>query len=127
MGLQGRVSKQDMDRMKKTLSEEFNKVFTEELQKGGYKIVDKGAEDVLLLRPAIINLDIAAPDTMSPGMTRTFAASAGEMTLYMELYDSTSSAILGRVTDAESARDYGRVQISNRVTNIQEADRILRK
>jgi len=45
----------------------------------------------------------------------------------MELYDSISSAILGRVTDAESARDHGRAQISNRVTNIQEADRILLK
>ena len=44
-----------------------------------------------------------------------------------DVRDSTSSAILGRVTDVESSRDYGRVKISNRVTNIQEADRILRK
>jgi hypothetical protein len=93
----------------------------------GYVIVDGAAEDVLVLRPAIINLDITAPDTMSPGMTRTFTASAGEMTLYMEFFDSTTSAILGRVVDAEASRDLGGVQISNRVTNIAEADRILRK
>ena len=37
--------------MKKNLSEEFNKVFTEELQKSVYTIVDKGAEDVFLLQP----------------------------------------------------------------------------
>ena len=127
MGLQRGVSKEDMDRMKKNLSDEFNKVFSKELQKGGYKIVDKGAEDVLLLRPAIINLDVAAPDTMSPGMTRTFTASAGEMTLYMELYDSATSAILARVVDEKAGRDHGGMQISNRVTNVAEADRILRK
>ena len=46
---------------------------------------------------------------------------------YSGVLDSTSSAILGRVTDVKSSRDYGRVKISNRVTNIQEADRILRK
>jgi hypothetical protein len=51
----------------------------------------------------------------------------GEMTLYMEFFDSTTSAILGRVVDAEASRDLGGVQISNRVTNIAEADRILRK
>lgn len=91
------------------------------------KHAETAAEDVLVLRPAIINLDITAPDTMSPGMTRTFTASAGEMTLYMEFFDSTTSAILGRVVDAEASRDLGGVQISNRVTNIAEADRILRK
>jgi hypothetical protein len=127
MGLGRSVSNDDMDRIKKTLSEEFKKVFSKELQEGGYKITESGAEDVLVLRPAIIDLDITAPDTMSPGMTRTFTASAGEMTLYMELYDSVSSEILGRVVDAEAGRDLGGIRISNRVTNVAEADRILRK
>ncbi len=122
-----RVTQDDMDRIKKALSEEFQKVFTEELEKGGYAVVDSGAEDVLVLRPAIIDLDVTAPDTMSPGRTATFAASAGSMTLYMEVYDSVSSEILGRVIDAEAARDRGTMMISNRVTNKAEADRILRK
>lgn len=122
-----RISQDDMDRIKAALSEEFSKVFTEELEKGGYDVVDSGGEDVLVLRPAIINLDVTAPDVLEPGRTRTFAATAGQMTLYMEVYDSVTSAILGRAVDAQSAWSTGRVQISNRVTNKAEADRILRR
>jgi len=45
----------------------------------------------LLARPAIINLDVNAPDTPRAGRTRTYAESAGEMTLYIELYDSVTN------------------------------------
>lgn len=120
-----RVDKKDMERIKKALSEEFVKVFTHELQdKGGYKVVDTGGEDVLILRPAIINLDVTAPDVMAPGMTRTFATSALAMTLYLELYDSVTSQILARYVHADGDRD-GMLEVSNRVTNKAEADRIL--
>ncbi|MBT8441749.1 MAG: DUF3313 domain-containing protein [Gammaproteobacteria bacterium] len=122
-----RITQDDMDRIKSTLSEEFLKIFSEELEKGGYAVVDAGGEDVLVLRPAIINLDVAAPDILEPGRTRTFSATAGQMTLYMEVFDSVSGAILGRAVDAQGSRTPGRVQISNRVTNKAEADRILRR
>ncbi|NCF63797.1 MAG: DUF3313 family protein, partial [Gammaproteobacteria bacterium] len=75
-----RVTKKDMDRIKAELSKEFLRIFTRELQdKGGYTVVDTGAEDVLILRPAIINLDVSAPDKMTPGMSETFTASALSM------------------------------------------------
>ena len=51
IGFQGCVSKKNHRQNEKNLSEEFNKVFTEELQKSVYTIVDKGAEDVFLLQP----------------------------------------------------------------------------
>jgi hypothetical protein len=120
------VTAKDMDQIKTRLAAEFKKVFIEELQtKGGYEIVDHGAEDVMIIRPAIIDLDIEAPDNMTPGMTTTFSASAGQMTLYMELFDSVTSDIIARVIDAEAGRDHG--MIRNRATNTAEADRILRK
>jgi hypothetical protein len=120
------VTKKDMDEIKTHLATEFKKVFVEELQtEGGYEVVDHGAEDVMIIRPAIIDLDIEAPDTMTPGMSATFSASAGQMTLYMELFDSVTSEIIARVVDAEGGRDHG--MIRNRATNKAEADRILRK
>jgi hypothetical protein len=126
MSMTQMVTKKDMDEIETRLAGEFKKVFTEELQtKGGYEVVDHGAQDVMIIRPAIINLDVEAPDTMSPGMTMTVSASAGQMTLYMELYDSVSSEIIARVVDAESGRNHG--MIRNRATNHAEADRILRK
>jgi hypothetical protein len=123
-----RITQKDMDRIKADLSAEFLKVFTDELQaKGGYEIVTTGAEDVLVLRPAIVDLDVAAPDTMEPGREFTLTESAGAMTLYLEVYDSVTSQILARAIDRETSLGMGRIQWSNRVTNRREADRILRR
>jgi len=128
IGLEGRISDKDMEKIKNKVAAEFNKVFTKELEtKGGYQIVDTTGEDVLIVRPAIINLDVNAPDTMSAGMTRTFTASAGQMTLYIELYDSVTNAIIARAIDPQADRGFGTFQISNSVTNTADADRIIRK
>jgi RNase H-fold protein (predicted Holliday junction resolvase) len=125
VGLQDRVSDQDVQRMKTELAAEFKKVFTDELQnKGGYQVVDTAAPDVLLLRPALINVKVNAPDLMTPGVVATVANSAGQMTLYLELWDSATSTILARVMDAEADRG-GFAQVSNSVTNKVAADRIL--
>lgn len=123
------VSKQDMDKIRGRLADEFEKVFTAELQdKGGYQIVDAGAADVLILRPAIINLDIQAPNSNDqPGMSATFSATAGQMTLYLEIYDSVTSELLARVVDPEAGQDGGMIQMQSAVTNKVEADRILKK
>jgi hypothetical protein len=127
VGLEDRVSQKDMDEIKQRLADEFKQVFTKELEDKGYEVVTGGAKNVVVLRPAIINLVVTAPDTMSPGMEQTFVASAGEMTLYMELYDSLTSDLIARVIDPEAARDEGGFGMSNRVTNKADADRILRK
>ena len=127
-----RVTQKDADEIKSAVSEQFEIIFIEELQKGGYKVVDlegvdNSEQDLLLLRPAIINLDVTAPDTMAAGRSRTFTASAGSMTLLMGFYDAVSGSMLARVVDAEAAHDNGYMQISNSVTNMSEANRIFRK
>ena len=126
--LSGKVRDSDVTRMKNKLSAEFKKVFTEVMTKSNHEVVTEAAADVLILRPAIINLVVNAPDLRTTGMTRTYVADSGQMTLYLELYDSVSSAKLAVIMDAEDA---GRVAptmgMSNRVTNIRDADMILKK
>ena len=122
-----RVKPEDMDRIKAALSTRFNEEFTKVLEKGGYKVVDEGGADVLVLRPAIINLDVTAPDVRTAGMTRTYTTSAGEMTLYVELFDSATGAKIGQAIDRQRALDNGRITYTNSVTNTAEANRILRK
>lgn len=122
-----RVSSSDMEQIKTELSAEFRKVFTEELQKGGYNVVAKADDDVLILRPAIIDLDITAPDTMTAGRKKTFATSAGSMTLFLELYDGATGEILARVVDPQQARESYRMMWQNSVTNRAEADNTLRQ
>ncbi len=126
VGLQGRVTSKDMDDIKKRLATEFNKVFTEVLTKAGHEVVTDVGPDTLLLRPAIINLDVAAPDLMTANFGNTWVASAGQMTLYMEMYDSETSELLARVIDPEAGRQGG-AQASNRVTNTVEAKQIIRR
>ena len=125
--LSGRVRPSDMDRIKSSLSAAFNEEFTKVLEKGGYEIVQNSGEDVLLLRPSIIDLDVTAPDLKTSGINRTFTASAGKMTLYMELYDSATGAKIGQVIDKQQARDNGHMSFSNSVTNRSEANKILGK
>jgi hypothetical protein len=122
-----KVRKNDVEAIKKRVGDAFAKAFTKELGKKGYPVVDKTATgaDVLIVRPAIINLDVEAPDTMEPGMTTTFSASAGQMTLYAELYDSVSNQMIGKVMDPEADRGMGGAQ--NRVTNKAAEDRIVNR
>lgn len=122
VGLEGRVTDKDADEIKKRLAAEFKTEFTEELNKKGYTVVDTAADNVLLLRPALINVEVTAPDV---GFTRgaQLVQSAGQMTLYMELYDSSTSTLLARVMDPQE--DRGLARRANRVTNKAAADSIL--
>lgn len=126
VGLEGRVSDKDVERMKAGLAAEFKKIFTEELQdKGGYQVVTTAGPDVLVLRPALVNVEVNAPDVMTAGINSTVVRSAGQMTLFLELWDSSTNTLLARVMDAAADPDTFAKQ-ANRVTNTQAADRILR-
>jgi hypothetical protein len=120
------ISAERMDAIKKELAQEFGKVFAEELGKGGYQVVDKPAQDVLLVRPAIIDLDIQAPDPMGDIDSTTFSASAGQMTLLAELYDSVTSDLLLRAIDPEADEGSGMIEWQDSVSNSSDARRILR-
>jgi hypothetical protein len=129
VSMSDRVSDGDMERIKKELAAVFRKVFTKELQEnGGFPLVDGGGPGVLVLRPAIINLRVTAPDLMSPGINTTVVSSAGSATLYIELWDSESNTIMARAMDAQADNGFaGRGQVANRVTNQMAAEQILQR
>lgn len=127
ISLDRRVSDRDVARMKKDMAAEFKKIFTETMTKKGHEVVTEPAEDVLILRPAIINLVVSAPDTDTMSRSRTYVADPGQMTLYIELYDSVSSAKLAQIIDAADAgRLAPATMYANKVTNVAAADRVLR-
>jgi hypothetical protein len=121
-----RVTSSDVEKIKQRLADEFRTVFTESLKEGGYPVVDQAADDVLLLRPAIINLDVNAPDIPRAGRSQTYTDSAGEMTLYIELYDSVTGDLIAKAVDRRIDRNNGYYTWSNSVTNRAAADRILK-
>ena len=122
-----RVTSGDIERIKNNLAKEFKQVFTTVLEEGGYEVVDQAGPDVLLVRPAIINLDVNAPDTMSAGRSRVYTDSAGEMTLFVELYDSVTGDLIAKALDRKmDRRNAGFYTWSNSATNKAAATRILR-
>ena len=126
MDLMNRVTDQDMKNIRDSLATEFNKVFTEVLTKSGHEMVTKGGTGVLIVQPAIVNLEVTAPDVMSAGMEQNFSADAGQMTLYMQLYDGKTGDIIARIIDPEAAGDEV-FEVRNSVTNMADAERVLRR
>ncbi|MFO8027679.1 MAG: DUF3313 family protein [Opitutales bacterium] len=96
-----RISDREMvqmiDKGKRLLAEQF----TRELEKGGYQVVDKAGPDVLAVKPAIIDLDVTAPDPNNDAgiWVTTYSRGAGEATLQLELYDSVSRQLMVRAFD----------------------------
>jgi hypothetical protein len=119
------ISDGDMARIKIELSTLFQEVFAETLEDAGYELVSERAEDVLLVKPAIINLDIVAPVVGSDDDAFTYAESAGEMTLYLELYDSVTDDLIAKAMDRQKDRQTGYIRWQNRISNRAAARRIL--
>ena len=103
-GYANKITTNDMNRIKINVADLFMEVFTEELQEGGYELAAERAADVLIVKPAIIDLDVNAPDTMSAGRSRTYAQDAGSMTLYIELYDAETDDLLAKALDGKADR-----------------------
>ena len=122
-----RLTNSDLEKIKKTLAEEFRKVFTEELAKNGYPVVDQDDDDVLRVSAAIANLYITAPEKMSAGRSRTYTTNAGHMTLVAELRDSVTGKLMARAVDSVQARDTGTFMITTSVSNLASARTALSK
>jgi hypothetical protein len=109
--------------------------FTKLLQaNNGYPVVNAPGEDVLRAKVRVLNLYVNAPDAGSPGRTRTYTMSAGEATLFLELFDSETGQILARAIDRRESRNNNLMMLSGPVANTAEAEalaaqwaRILRK
>jgi hypothetical protein len=117
------VSANDVARINEDVASIFMTVFTERLEAAGYEVVNYAGEDVLVLRPAIIDLDITAPDVRRAGRSRTYTANTGAATLFIELFDSLSGDLIGRAIDRRAAGRRGFATRANRVTNRSDARR----
>jgi hypothetical protein len=123
-----RIPKKDIERIKVEAAALLREVFIEELdERGGYRFVEESDDDVLIMRPALIDLVITAPDIKVAGRVEQYVASAGAATLFLEMYDSVSGEILARVVDRKRMQDYGYARWANSVTNRADAKRMFKK
>ena len=123
--LRQRVTVEDMQRIKTELAALFMEVFKNELQNnGGYKLADQAADDVLIVHPAIVDLNVISPDTPGTRNQRSAIASVGSMFLFMELIDSVTGDKLVKAMDTKMDRTRTR-PVSNKVRNETAAREML--
>lgn len=119
-----RITNRDMEQMIADGKMLLFYAFSEVLEENGYSVVKEVGDNVLTIRPMIINLDVAAPDpnNMASISTRTYTRSAGEATLFIELYDSVTGQILARAFDSQGNR-YGKGNGSGRIQRTKNTNR----
>jgi hypothetical protein len=120
-----RVTASDMLRIKKQLAQQFQNVFVQQLTAKGEKYVTAVGKGVLILRPSILNLDVAAPQTMNSG-SNTLTFNAGQATLVLEIFDSVSSQLLARIIDTEVAGQSSIMISRNSMSNRADANALLK-
>jgi hypothetical protein len=114
-----KISTRERENIRTEVARIVGEQFVRELQRDqGYQLVQEAGPDVLRVRVSIVNLMVTAPDTNTTGMSRVYTVSAGEMTLFAELFDSETGALLARAIDRREARDAGRLTLSNTVVNL---------
>ena len=117
-----------MQKIKVEAAELLHESFKKELDEvGGYNFVEQSGDKVMILRPALIDLEITAPDIPTAGRVTNYVASAGAATIYLELYDSVSGEILARLVDRRSMQDYGHARWANSVSNRADAARMFKR
>jgi hypothetical protein len=119
-----KVTKEDMQIIKAELSALFGEIFRSELKSAGYVLTDEQAGDVLLVRPAILDLNVNSPD-VGANRTRSLNESAGDMTLYLELRDSITGDILVKALDFQFDRSKVTPYMQDKSRNEKAARRIL--
>ncbi len=123
-----KVRAEDMERIKADLSELFDEVFSKELsEKGDYDITTESAGDVMRITPRIVDLDVNAPDTRSPGITQSYTEQAGRMTLKLEIYDSVTGDLIAATSNRQESPRRGYYQWTTSVSNRADARRMLER
>ena len=112
------VSQDDANRIMAAAQTNFDDVFVQAFKKAGYEVVTTAGPDVLRVNSSILDLNVNAPLGGSTGQT-TWIISAGDAALIVEVRDTMTNALLGRVADRRATQDLGR-QLATTATNIYD-------
>ena len=77
----------------------FDEIWAVAFKNVGYEVVNAPGEDVLEVAPRVVDLYVNALDRPTTGPSRTYTVQSGEATLHMEVRDSRTGTLLGRVAD----------------------------
>jgi hypothetical protein len=117
------VTAEDARRIEQRLADSCHDIFSAEFE----SLPDgaPGKHRVLVIRPAIVDLDIAAPDVAVAGRRTTSTVTPVRMTLRVEAFETATDSILVRIIDHRRADRTTFPRPTSSVGNMAEANRIL--
>jgi len=105
----------DLEKIKKTLAEEFAQVCESELAGRGYFPGKQSGHEVLEVQPFIVGLCIAAPDEPQGVVSFSPGTRLRPVTMMTELRNSETNQILARVVDKHGASTLRLHQVTSSV------------
>jgi hypothetical protein len=97
--LSSRVSDSDVEEAISKAVPAAHEIFVEAWTKGGFGIANEPGPDVLRVKTGVLNISVSAPDQATAGRSYNFSGEAGSATFFVEVRDSVTGALLGRVVD----------------------------
>ena len=120
------VREKDIERITSGLAGQLDEIFRIKLtETGNYSFSDAEGAGVMRITPAIVDLDIIAPDRMRQNLGYAFADSQGRMTLDLQISDSVSNDLLAHMTDSREDPRVGYFEWTTTVQNRLAARDIL--
>lgn len=122
--LAGRVTEADAQVLLESARAGFDEAWTEVFRSAGYEIVTAPGDDVLLVSPSVRDLQVNAPATNTTGIERNYANVAGGATLEVEVRDSRTGELLGRIRDKRQTLKYPTLQRVDAASNDRALGRL---
>jgi hypothetical protein len=119
------VTTDDMQNIRSRLAEMFREILVTKLEASNRTLVEEQAADVLIIRPAILDLNISSPETPRSRNTRSINRSVGDMKLYLELRDALTGDVLVKALDHQEDRSNVTTFMTDGNRNEKAARRIL--
>src|SRR6185369_795601 len=121
VGTNRQISPSDQQRIREKLAKVMQEEVVKELNAGGYHLVTAPGEDVLGVEMAVVNLYARAPANLSGQSGKDFyAVTAGEMSLVIQLTDSSTGDAIARAFDNFRATEYTNPERITRADNETE-------
>jgi hypothetical protein len=114
-----KITPEEVTQLRAEVAKNVLEIFSEELQKGGYKLATEAGPNALALQVVIADLYINAPEKLQEGAGRskTYTFEAGSAVLALEARDAQTNQLLGRAVDRREARTSGSLQWTTSVSN----------
>jgi len=121
-----RISDAEAQEIARTARTGFDAIIRSAFTEGGYVLTDQPDPEVLRVSPAVFDLAITAPETPTAGRSMTWSVDVGEAAVLVEVRDSATGAVMGRVVDRKRLEDaYARRRTS--VSNKADFEALFRR